>query len=73
MGAPEMMFGYWSAWHWLVFAVFAGIVAYPVGRRLNRIGFSPLWSILAFVPIVNLVALWIVALVAWPRDRRDSA
>jgi hypothetical protein len=48
------------------------VVLYPVGRILSRIGFSPLWSVLVFVPIVNLAALWVVAFIDWPeqKDRR---
>ncbi len=69
MGGPDMYMGYWSAWHWIVFAVFAALTLYPIGRILNRIGFSPFWSLIAFVPLANLLGLWIVALAAWPRDR----
>jgi hypothetical protein len=73
MMGPEMMFGYWSAWHWIFFVLFVGLVAYPVGRILNRMGFSPLWSVLAFIPVINVAALWVVALSDWPRDRNKAA
>lgn len=68
MGGPDMYMGYWSAWHRVAFAVFAALTLYPIGRILSRIGFSPFWSIVAFVPLANLLGLWIVALVRWPRD-----
>ena len=42
------------------------VVVYPVGRILNRIGFSPLWAIVIFIPLLNLIALWIVAFTEWP-------
>jgi len=48
------------------------LVLYPAGRILNRIGFSPLWSVLAFVPIVNLAALWVLALIGWPPGHRRT-
>jgi hypothetical protein len=35
------MYGYGS-FHWLWFIVMVAVVAYPMGRILNRIGFSPL-------------------------------
>jgi len=38
----------------------------PLGRILSRAGFSPLWSIVAFIPIVNLIALWLFAFADWP-------
>lgn len=64
------MFGYGPA-HWLWFVVMIAAVIYPVGRILGRIGFSPLWSILAFVPLVNLIALWILALTDWPSGKPE--
>ena len=60
-----MMYGY-GPFHWLWFIVVVAVVLYPTGRILSRMGFSPLWSVLAFVPILNLVALWVVAFTEWP-------
>jgi len=34
-------------------------------------GFSPLWAIVMFIPLVNLVALWILAFTEWPGGRVD--
>ncbi|WP_395021326.1 hypothetical protein [Dongia sp.] len=65
MGSFDMMA--WSAWHWVVFAAFAALILYPVGRILTRIGFSPFWSIIVFIPLANLIGLWILALSVWPR------
>ncbi len=53
--------------HWIVFIVTVVVIVYPLGRILGRIGLSPFWSILAFVPVVNLVALWVLAYTAWPK------
>ena len=66
------MMGYWSVWHWIVFAAIAALVLYPIGRILSRIGFSPFWSVVAFVPVANLIGLWAVALATWPRDKGES-
>ena len=54
--------------HWLFFIVVVAAVLYPIGRILSRIGFSPLWSVLVFVPFVNLVALWVLASIDWPEQ-----
>jgi hypothetical protein len=43
------------------------------GRILNRIGFSPLWAILMFIPLLNLIGLWILAFSEWPGGSRDEA
>lgn len=53
--------------HWLMFAIAVVLVIYPVGRILGRIGFSPLWSIVAIFPLFNLIGLWIVAFTDWPK------
>lgn len=74
-----MMYGFGYGWHggfglfpliWLV--VVAVVVLFPLGTVLRRIGFSPLWSVLAIVPIVNLVALWVLAFTDWPRREAGS-
>ncbi len=59
------MDGYDSA-HWLWFVVVVAVILYPTGRILSRMGFSPFWSIVAFVPLLNLIGLWILAFSDWP-------
>jgi hypothetical protein len=49
------------------------VVVYPVGRILNRIGFSPLWAIVVFIPLLNLIALWILAFTEWPGGREGES
>ena len=55
--------------HWFLFIALVVAVLYPIGRILSRIGFSPLWSVLVFAPLVNLVALWVVASIDWPKQK----
>lgn len=47
------------------------LVVIPAWRILSRLGFSPWWSLLAFVPVVNLVALWRLAFIKWPSTGKD--
>lgn len=61
-GYGWMMGAGWGFGHWLMFAVMAAAILYPIGLILKRLGFSPFWSVLALVPGVNLIALWILAL-----------
>jgi hypothetical protein len=64
---PEMMHMVeFSPTHWVFFVVFAVVLLYPIGRILNRLGFSPFLSIVAFIPFFNLLALWTLAFVDWP-------
>lgn len=53
--------------HWLGFIVMVLLLVYPIGRILGRLGLSPFWSIVAVVPFVNLLALWILAFAEWPK------
>lgn len=69
-----MMYGYgmmgmggWGIMHWLMFAAFVALIAYPVGSILKRLGYSPFWAILTFVPLLNIIGLWLVALNARAR------
>ena len=56
--------------HWLILlielAVFvAGLIA--TTRILRRMGFSPWWVLLGFVPIANIVGLWMLSTAPWPK------
>jgi hypothetical protein len=64
---PEM-WGYGVA-HWLFFTAVVLLIVYPIGRILRRLGFSPLWSVLVFIPLLNLLSLWILAFADWPAAR----
>ena len=35
---------------------------------LRKAGFSPWWSILMTVPLLNLVLVWIFAFIKWPAE-----
>ena len=72
----DMMSGSWmmTSWgfgHLLFFAAFAALVLYPIGRILQRLGFSPFWSVVALIPLANLVGLWVLATAPWPREGSD--
>ena len=57
-----MTMGNWGPTHLLIFAIMAAAILYPVGLILQKLGYSPFWAVLAFVPGVNLIGLWVVAL-----------
>jgi NADH:ubiquinone oxidoreductase subunit 3 (subunit A) len=54
--------------HWFLFVAMVAVILYPVGRVLGRLGLSPFWSLLVFIPIVNLIALWVLAFSEWTSD-----
>jgi hypothetical protein len=53
---------------WLVLGSL--IFLYPVARILRRLGISGWWALISYVPLVNVIALWILAFAEWPRDRK---
>jgi hypothetical protein len=58
-----------SIWHWIVIVLFALIIWAFVavfGRVANRAGYSRWWLVTLFVPILNLIMLWVFAFASWP-------
>lgn len=51
-------------------AVLALLVLWPVAKILTRAGYSPWYCLLAIVPVVNFVAVWIFATAEWPAIKR---
>jgi CDP-diglyceride synthetase len=45
------------------------LVIWPYSRIFGKAGFSPFFSVLMVVPVVNLIALWVFALSDWPALR----
>lgn len=62
--------GEWGIIHWLILAACVALIAYPVGLILKRLGYSPLWAALTFVPFLDVIGLWLVAL--GERSRADG-
>jgi hypothetical protein len=46
---------------------------WPYGRVLSRAGYSPWLCLLFFVPLVNLVAIWVFAYANWPALRNKAS
>ena len=59
-----------AEWQWVVAAVMPllliALVAVPVAQVMHRAGHSRWWTILAFVPLLNLIGLWVFAFARWP-------
>lgn len=61
--------GTFSIWHWIVVGVVLFVLGYPAARVLKRLGFSRWWVVVALIPYVNVVGLWVLAFVKWPISR----
>ncbi len=46
------------------------LIVLPVALIVGKAGYSRAWALLAFIPIVNLIALWLFAFAKWPALRR---
>jgi hypothetical protein len=42
------------------------LLAVPIASILHRAGRSRWWTLIAFIPLINLIALWVFAFSRWP-------
>ena len=59
LGVPEL----------IVIVIILAILAIPVwlwGRIASKAGFPRPWGLIALVPLVNIIVLWIFAFARWP-------
>ena len=58
-----------SLWHLIalvVFVLFVWAFVAVFGRIVNRAGYSRWWLLTLFVPLLNLIMLWVFAFASWP-------
>jgi len=44
----------------------------PAWLIVKKAGFAPAWGLLAMVPVVNIIGLWILAFTSWPAQDSDG-
>src|SRR5262249_16393847 len=64
--------GSMSIWHWLFVILVIAVLCIPISKILNRLGFSRWWTIVYFIPFVNIVGIWILAYARWPAVNREQ-
>lgn len=65
-----MMMGPFTFAHWLVIALLlAGV---PLWRIVKRSGMHPALSLLLFIPLANLIFLWVFAFAEWPALKQQQ-
>ncbi len=58
----------------LVFIVlFSVIFLVPVAKIILKAGYNGWWCVIWFVPILNLVMLWVFAFADWPALRQPRS
>lgn len=48
------------------------LVGVPFAKILDRAGFSKIWTLLVIIPVLNVLALWVLAYSRWPSDENDG-
>ena len=61
------MMGSFSIWHLIVFVALAALMLIPA-RVLSRMGYPGWACLLLLVPVVNIAAIWWLALKPWPKE-----
>ena len=64
--------GTFSIWNWLILFLVIFVWAKPASVILRRLGFNGWWGLVAPIPVVNLIALWVIAYIDWPGHQKDS-
>lgn len=49
------------------------LVLWPTAVILRRAGYSRLWTLAWFVPLLNLIGIWMFCFRRWPIDRLRDA
>jgi hypothetical protein len=52
--------------YWTILAIYLIVTGIPTARILARTGYSRWWTLLYFIPLVSVVALWVLAYRRWP-------
>jgi hypothetical protein len=54
---------------WLLLLVVLGV---PLWRIVKRTGLPPVFSLLGFVPVANVIFIWVFAFMEWPALKRSE-
>ena len=67
------MMGGFSITHWLGILAVLAIFGVPMWKILRRAGHSGWWVIAYFIPLVNIIAIWVFAFAPWPALQTGAA
>jgi uncharacterized membrane protein YhaH (DUF805 family) len=66
------MDGSLSIWHVIIILVSCLIFLVPYVMIIKKAGYSGWWVLTAFIPLINLIMLWVFALARWPIEQRAA-
>jgi len=58
--------GTFSIWHWLIVLFFSAILQLPILWVLKKAGKSRWQFLIAIVPVIGYIWLWVIAFSDWP-------
>lgn len=61
-----------SIWHWLAVLTYISMIAafvFPCWKIVSKAGYAGAWSLLALIPLVNVIMLWVFAFSSWPNSK----
>ncbi len=61
-----------SLWHIIIFLVLLLVFLVPYVMIIKKAGYSGWWVLVTFIPLVNLIMLWVFALARWPVEQRAA-
>ena len=61
-----------SIWHWIVVILILFIYLFPAIKILQKAGYSGWWVLVGFVPLLNIIMLWVFAFASWPSLRDEG-
>jgi uncharacterized membrane protein YhaH (DUF805 family) len=64
-----MQMGEMSLVHWIIGLIILLVYLLPIIKILHKAGYSGWWVILVFIPLINIIFLWVFAYADWPSLR----
>lgn len=63
--------GSFSIWYWLILIIYVAIIVVPFWRIFKKAGYTGALSLLALIPLVNIILLWVFAFSKWPVEKQN--
>ena len=61
-----------SIWQLLIVVVILFLSLWPTCRILNRAGYSRWWVLTMYVPLINIILIWVFAFSDWPIHKKSA-
>jgi len=59
-----------GVWQLIIVVIILALPIWIYGRILKKAGYSRWWVLLIFIPIVNIIMIWVFAFAKWPNIER---